>query len=480
MKQQKFDGKILIVGFGSIGQGVLPLLLRHLTVPPEKITIVTADKRGRSVAKEFGVRFMLEPLTPDNYEKVILSHIGRGDFLCNVSVDVSSTDLIKLCQEKGILYIDTVVEPWAGYYTDASLSMSERSNYALREKALALRPPARDARAGNLPITGPRPTAVVAHGANPGLVSHFVKEALLRIAKDTGEKVMEPKTREEWAALAQKLEIKVIHIAERDTQAPKKPKQMDEFVNTWSVDGFYSEGCQPSEMGWGTHEKHMPEKGRKHDFGCKAAIYLEQPGLATQVRSWTPISGPQYGWVITHNESISIADYLTVKDEGRVVYRPTVHYAYHPCDGAVLSLIETAERGGTMQNISRLISNEILPGGVDELGVLLMGHKKNALWYGSRLSIDEARALVPHNNATGLQVCAGILGAMIWAIRNPEAGIVDAEELDHHVVMEAALPYLGTMLAEYTDWTPLAQRGELFPEKLDKKDPWQFNNFLVS
>jgi homospermidine synthase len=471
LKQQKFDGKILIVGFGSIGQGVLPLLLRHFSVPPEKITIVTADKRGRSVAKAFGVHFILEPLTPDNYGRIVLSHIGRGDFLCNVSVNVSSTDLITLCQENGILYLDTVVEPWAGYYTDASLSMSERSNYALREKVLSLR---------NLPITGPRPTAVVAHGANPGLVSHFVKGALLKIAKDTDEKIKEPKTRDEWARLAQQLGIKVIHIAERDTQAPKKPKKMDEFVNTWSVDGFYSEGCQPSEMGWGTHEKHMPERGRRHDFGCKAAIYLGQPGLATQVRSWTPISGAQYGWVITHNESISIADYLTVRDGGRVVYRPTVHYAYHPCDGAVLSLLETAERGGTLQNISRLISNEILPGGVDELGVLLMGHKKNALWYGSRLSIDEARVLAPYNNATGLQVCAGILGAMIWAIRNPNAGILDADELDHHVVMEAALPYLGTMLAEYTDWTPIAHRGDLFPEKLDKKDPWQFNNFLVA
>jgi len=471
VKQQKFEGKILIVGFGSIGQGVLPLLLRHLSTPAKDITIVTADKRGRAVAKEFGVRFILEPLTPDNYEKVILSHIGRGDFLLNVSVAVSSADLIKLCQENGILYLDTVVEPWAGYYTDPALSMSERSNYALRENALKLR---------ELPIAGPRPTAVIAHGANPGLVSHFVKEALLRIAKDTGEKIAEPKTRDEWAQLAQKLGVKVIHIAERDTQAPKKPKMMDEFINTWSVDGFYSEGCQPSEMGWGTHEKHLPEKGRKHDFGCGAAIYLEQPGLATQVRSWTPISGPQYGWVITHNESISIADYLTVKNGGgRVAYRPTVHYAYHPCDGAVLSLLETAERGGTLQNISRLISGEIIPGGVDELGVLLMGHKKNALWFGSRLSIDEARALAPHNNATGLQVAAGILGALIWAIRNPTAGIVDADEIDHHTVMEAALPYLGTMLAEYTDWTPLAGRGELFPEKLDTKDPWQFKNFIV-
>ncbi len=28
----KFGGKILIVGFGSIGQGILPLILRHIGI----------------------------------------------------------------------------------------------------------------------------------------------------------------------------------------------------------------------------------------------------------------------------------------------------------------------------------------------------------------------------------------------------------------------------------------------------------------
>lgn len=471
MKKQSFKGKLLIVGFGSIGQGTLPLISRHFSIPPENITVVTADKRGRSVAKEFGARFILEPLTPDNYERIILSHIGRGDFLLNLSVGVSTVDLIKLCQKNGILYLDTVVEPWAGYYTDSSLSMSERSNYALREQALELRKDKTD---------GPRSTAVIAHGANPGLVSHFVKDALLTIAKDIGKKISIPTTREAWANLAHDLGIKVIHIAERDTQAPRKPKQMDEFINTWSVDGFYSEGSQPSEMGWGTHEKRLPEKGKKHGFGCGAAIYLEQPGLATRVRSWTPLSGPQHGWIITHNESISIADYFTLRKDGRAIYRPTVHYAYRPCDAAVLSMIETLEKNGKLQTGERLITSEILPGGVDAVGVLLMGHEKNAYWYGSKLSIDEARQLVPYNNATSLQVVAGVIGAMAWAMQNPTAGVVEAEDIDHGVVMEVARPYLGTMLGEYTEWTPIAGRGSLFPDDVNKKDPWQFENFLVS
>lgn len=471
IKKQVFKGRLLIIGFGSIGQGTLPLIFKHFRIPKNKITIVSGDSRGKAIAQKYGVKFILEPLTPDNFERIVLLHIGKGDFLLNLSVDVSCIDLIRLCQRKGILYLDTVVEPWAGYYTNPKLSMSERSNYALREKALELRKER---------VEGPRPTAVIAHGANPGMVSHFVKDALLTIAKDVGRKASIPKSREGWAKLAKDLNIKVIHIAERDTQIPKKPKQVNEFVNTWSVDGFYSEGSQPSEMGWGLHERKLPEKGRRHTFGCKAAIYLEQPGMATRVRSWTPVSGPQHAWVITHNESISIADYFTVKKGNRIAYRPTVHYAYHPCDATVLSLIETSERGGEIQKTLRLLMDEIIPGGVDAVGVLLMGHKKNAYWYGSVLSIDEARKLAPHNNATTLQVVAGVISGMVWAIQNPTSGIIEAEELDHRAIMEIARPYLGQMLGEYTDWTPLKNRGVLFPEKMYAKDPWQFENFLVS
>lgn len=471
MEKYSFGGKILIVGFGSIGQGVLPLLLRHFDVPPERMTIVTADARGEEVAQEYGVRFIIDPLLPHNYESIVRSHIGSGDFLVNVSVDVSSAALIELCQHDNILYIDTVMEPWKGFYTDPTYSLAERTNYALREEVLKLR---------ELPLKGPRPTAVLAHGANPGLVSHFVKEALLNIAADTGNSKKAPVTREEWAQLAKDLGIKVIHIAERDTQESSASKKMGEFINTWSIDGFASESLQPAEMGWGTHEKNLPTDGRTHELGCGSSIYLQQPGLETRVRSWTPLSKAQHTWLITHHESISIADYLTLKEDEKVLYRPTVYYAYHPCDGAVLSLDELAANNGVFQKDHRLIMDEILPGGFDEVGVLLMGHEKNAYWYGSRLSVDEARSLVPHNNATSLQVVASIIGAMVWAIQNPTAGIVDADEIDHHLLMDIARPYLGEVFGEYTDWNPIQGRGELFPESYDARDPWQFENFRVS
>jgi homospermidine synthase len=468
MKHVKFDGRLVMVGFGSIGQGVLPLILRHIDMPREKITIVTAAETGREIAAEYGIDFRIEPLTRENHRAVLEPLLRAGDFLLNLSVDVSSVALIALAHETGAFYLDTCIEPWAGGYTDPSLTPSQRSNYALRESALALAPQYRDG-----------PTAVLTHGANPGLVSHFVKEAILNIARDTGVDAKPPRAREDWAALAQAIGVKVIHIAERDTQTAEHPKKHGEFVNTWSIDGFVGEGSQPAELGWGTHEKHWPQDARRHAFGCDSAIFLERPGASTRVRSWTPLEGPFHGFLVTHNESISISDYYTLKQGGTVRYRPTVHYAYHPCDDAVLSLHEIAGKNWTLQANKRLLMREIVDG-IDELGVLLMGHSKGAYWYGSRLSIHEARKLVPHNNATSLQVTVSVLAGMIWAIENPRRGILEPDAMDHARVLEIARPYLGEVVGVYSDWTPLQERGRLFAEAIDQDCPWQFKNFRVA
>ena len=463
----EFPGRILIVGFGSIGQGILPLILRHVGVPPERVSIVTADERGRAVAAEFGVKLICETLTRQSFRRVLNPLLGRGDFLLNVSVDVASTALIKLCWEKGAMYLDTCIEPWPGGYTDPTVPAARRTNYALREEALALRP-------GNARA----PTAVLTHGANPGLVSHLVKQALLNIATDTAAEAGNPQSRADWGDLARRLGVKVIHIAERDTQVSHVPKEPNEFVNTWSVDGFVSEGSQPAELGWGTHERNFPRDGKRHDFGCMCAIYLMQPGASTRVRTWTPLAGHFHGFCITHGESISIADYYTVRDGAQAVYRPTVHYAYHPCDAAIVSLHEFAGRNWQLQEKKRILMDDI-DTGIDELGVLLAGHKNNAYWFGSQLSIDAARKLAPHNSATSLQVTVACLAGMVWAIENPNCGVTEPDEMDFRRNLEICMPYLGNVVGQYTDWTPLHERDRLFPEDIDKSDPWQFKNVRV-
>jgi homospermidine synthase len=468
----RIDGPIVMIGFGSIGKGTLPLIERHFDYDKSRFIVIDPDDSDRRLIDERGLAFLHLAITRENYREVLTKYltIGGGQGFCvNLSVDTSSLAIMEHCREIGALYIDTVVEPWPGFYFDKSLGPETRSNYALRETVLE----ARRRKPGG-------PTAVSCCGANPGMVSWFVKQALINLSADLGDKGGELKTREEWGRLAQRLGVKGIHIAERDTQRAKSPKPRNVFVNTWSVEGFLSEGMQPAELGWGTHERWAPSNAGAHKTGCGAAIYLNQPGADTRVRSWTPTALGQYGFLVTHNESISIADYLTLSDAGgAAVYRPTCHYAYHPCDDAVLSLHELFGRAGVVQDEHHILGEKEILDGIDELGVLLYGHQRGAYWYGSQLSVEETREIAPYQNATGLQVTSAVLAGMVWALENPMAGIVEADEMDHRRCLEVQLPYLGPVIGVYTDWTPLKDRPGLFPEDIDPADPWQFRNVLV-
>ncbi|MFO1144011.1 MAG: saccharopine dehydrogenase NADP-binding domain-containing protein [Amaricoccus sp.] len=465
----RIDGPVVMIGFGSIGQGTLPLIERHFTYDPHQVTVVEPSDQHRTFLEQRGVRFVHSEVTRDNYGALLtdLFPDNRG-FCVNLSVDTSSLDLMRFARALGVPYIDTVVEPWAGHYFDLALPPADRTNYALREALLA----EKRANPGG-------PTAVSCCGANPGMVSWLLKEALLRLAADTAHAVAVPKDRPGWARLMQSLGVKGVHVAERDTQAGRDAKPLHTFVNTWSVDGFVSESFQPAELGWGTHERWFPPNGHRHAQGCKAAIYLDTPGLLTKVHTWTPEAGPQYGFLVTHNEAISIADYFTIGEGDTPTYRPTCHYAYHPCGQAVLSLHEMLGMGKVQERQKILDENEIL-WGEDALGVLLYGHDRNALWYGSRLSIEETRALAPFQNATGLQVTSAVIAGMAWALRNPGAGIVETEEMDHAFCLDVQRPYLGRIEGHYTDWTPIATRWPQFAEEIDESDPWQFQNVLAT
>jgi homospermidine synthase len=470
----EISGPLVMIGFGSIGRGTLPLIERHFKFDTARVVVIDPNDENRKLLDDRGIAFVQEAVTRENYKELLTPLLTRGGgqgFCVNLSVDTSSLDIMKLCRKLGVLYIDTVVEPWAGFYLDADADNAARTNYALRETV------ARE-KAKHPGGT----TAVSCCGANPGMVSWFVKKALVDLANELQPGFDEPaaSNRHGWAKLMKKIGVKGIHIAERDTQRAKKPKPMNVFWNTWSVEGFIAEGLQPAELGWGTHEKWTPKNARKQKHGPGTAIYLEQPGANTRVRSWCPTPGPQYGFLVTHNESISIAEFFTLRDrKGELRYRPTCHYAYHPSNDALLSLDEMFGAAGKPQPVQHVLEENELIDGIDELGVLLYGHPRNAYWYGSQLSLEEARKLAPYQNATGLQVSSAVLAGMVWALENPEAGIVETDEMDYRRCLDVQLPYLGPVRGYYTDWTPLEGRPGFFAEDLDSSDPWQFRNVLV-
>lgn len=470
----EITGPLIMIGFGSIGRGTLPLIERHFKFDKSKMVVLDPSTRNQHLLDERGIRFIQRAITKENYREVLgelLKDSEGQPFIVNLSVDTGSLDLIRLSREYGALYIDTVVEPWLGFYFDDKADNAARTNYALRE---TVRTERRKNPGG--------PTAVSCCGANPGMVSWFVKKALIDLATKLKLNIDEPAADDRlgWAKLMKKVGVKGIHIAERDTQRAVKPKPFNEFWNTWSVEGFIAEGLQPAELGWGSHEKWKPKNARKQKKGNKAAIFLEQPGGNTRIRSWCPTLGAQYGLLVTHNEAISIADFFTVRNKkGKLDYRPTCNYAYHPCNDAILSLDEMFGAGGKAQPIQRVLDESEILDGMDELGVLLYGHEKNAYWFGTHLSIEQARKLAPYQNATGLQVSSAVLAGMVWALENPQSGIVETDEMDYRRCLEVQSPYLGLIKGHYTGWTPLEGRGTLFDEDVDRSDPWQFRNILV-
>jgi len=460
----RLDGKIVMIGCGSIGQAALPLLPKHIETR-DGITVLAADERGRGIAGAQGARFIHCHLKPGSFHRDLRRHVAAGDLLLNLSVDVSSLDLVEWCAEHGVTYVDTSIEPWPGVFDNPMLSVRERTNHQTRERMLRL----------GRRLGPASPTAVVDHGANPGMVSHFVKHALLDLAATVnGRPSPRPDSQEDWARLASDLGVTLIQVSERDTQAAERPKRPNEFVNTWSIDGFVDELMQPAELSLGTSEPKKPYGALWHRRGS-GSIYLRRPGGATFARSWLPSTGGFQGLLMTHDEVFSIADHLSVRDGRGFAYRPTVMFVYHPCDDAMLSALELEGRGWQMQPSRRVLTSELVTG-VDELGVLLAGHARNAYWFGSQLSIEEARRHVQHANATTLQVAAGALAASVWAIRNPGRGVQEADDLDYAQCLSIAAPYLGRLVGAYTDWTPLQGRGELFDEELDPAQPWQLRN----
>ena len=464
---------MLMVGFGTIGQCLLPMLVETLAIAPARVHVLDGDDHEDAVRgwTARGATYSVRRIERHNLGEVLEGLAGRGDVLVNVTVGVDSVELADWCQHFGVAYVDSSIEPWDDVAWDADQPMRERTEYAYHQVS-------RRYAATRWKKDGP--SAVFCHGANPGLVSHFAKAALCDLADALGLDFDAPSDAGGWAALAERTGTRVIHISERDTQVSNEPKRPGEFVNTWSVPGFLEEASMPVEIGWGTHEKALPPGGLQHPSGPRNAIYIPRAAARAWIRSWVPLGGAIDGIAIPHSESVTLSDYLTRRDEdGTPAYRPTVVFSYLPCDGALASLHESVMRDWQAPESERILNHDIVEGR-DELGVLLLGHRLGGWWYGSQLDIHEARRLVPGNNPTAIQVAAGILAALLWIIDNPNRGYLEPEALPHDHVLAVARPYLGPMVSAPTDWTPLERRQSYFEEPgLDPEDPWQFTNFFL-
>ena len=458
-----FNKKILIIGYGSVGQAILPLVLKHITTDPKLVTVIEKDNHGQIFRKRNagnGVKYVRKEILRNNLSSTLKQYTEEGGFIIDVSLNIAADAIIEWCLQNNRMYVNTSLERWGDRQDEVIPKLADRTLYNTHKHIREV--------ASKYPGAA---TVVATGGANPGLVTYLAKSALLKMADRAGRKIETPKSKEEWAQLAKKLGVEVIQIAERDTQIIDKPKMKDEFTNSWSCEGFWAEGRAPSEMGYGTHEPPELEGGTIQGH----TAFLHQPGLTVLCKSWVPNGGPFNGFLVQHSEAITLSKFLETED-GK--YRPTVYYCYQPTDAAIASVHEMRGKELDMQSKLRIIKDEIISG-MDELGVLLITKSGKSYWHGSQLDIKEARKLIPGENATSLQVVASILGEMMWAIQNPRMGYVEPEKIPHDFVLEHAMPYLGPVPFVETDWRPEEDKNSLYERKFDKKRPNALSNFRV-
>jgi homospermidine synthase len=236
-----FPKRVLFLGYGAVAQCALPIFLKHFRVPPANITVLDLADRSETLTPwtAQGVRFFQRQIGPDNLGAELAQRLSPGDLLVDLAWNIDCCEILAWCHEHGVLYVNTSVEVWDPYTGATNRHPTERTLYwrhlNVRRMAAGWREPG--------------PTAVLEHGANPGLISHWTKQALLDIAERTlddqkatgatAEKIRQLAQDRAFNRLAMELGVKVIHCSERDTQITDRPKQVDEFVNTWSIEGLH-------------------------------------------------------------------------------------------------------------------------------------------------------------------------------------------------------------------------------------------------
>ena len=308
----EFSKKILFVGYGAVAECTLPILFKHINVPPRNVTVIDFESKEEKLREwtAKGVHFIRDKVTEENMTTLLAKHLSAGDILIDLAWNIDACEILQWCHDHGVRYINTSVEVWDPY-AGGKMHPTERTLYWRHMNVRRMTAKWKEK----------GPTAVIEHGANPGLISHFVKQGLIDIANTLiGEKKAKGKkaavleghiASRSFNHLAMELGVKVIHCSERDTQITDVPKQIDEFVNTWSIEGFREEGTTTAELGWGTHEKTLPKYGFRHKEGPKNQICIARMGMNTWVRSWVP-NYTILGMVVRHGEAFTISDKLTV------------------------------------------------------------------------------------------------------------------------------------------------------------------------
>lgn len=474
-----FSGRIYMIGKGAVGTCLLYMIMKIFKIKANQITIIDVRDIISELPKEYlddGLVFVNQLVEIDNYQE-IFRDVKPNDLIIDCSVDISTTDMMKLCQEKECIYINSSIETWDHRIETDPVKFSVYARYSeLLDYSDSLG-------------SSKRFNAITGCGMNPGTVSIWVKAGLDKINDKYKYSF------NSYGELAQKLGVRTVHISEVDTQRTNAPKERDEYCNTWSTDaeGFYEEALAPIELSWGTHEKTMPEDVALY-MDKKRYMVINKLCVNQFAQSYCPISKNFLGMLIRHEENFTIGETLTVMKDGICVYKPSVYYVYQPCDNTMASLHELKSKNYHYQTNYRLLTSEIIDG-QDEIGLTFFLENGDIYWIGSLLDIDEAREIYNHEmddriNATLVQVVAGYISGIFYLLElmkeKKYLGVLSAEDIPHRGLVHKMRGFYGDFgMMKVRDWDYCRKNRDSKFLKTERIEPkiskceWRYEDFIL-
>lgn len=484
----KFDGRIMQFGFGAVGKSFYEKLPKEIKFNENKYFVITRNKFEFDAYVNLGgmvSNFIVSEVTRENFRQVFEPYLDSGDLLIDFADTVGTRDILDWCAKKNIMYINTGEADWPDNWY--SIFEENELKNALKEKH------------GKSTTTNRYPI-VLQHGNNPGLVSHFVKSAIEYIVNTQFKKDKQLKElikKGKFNEAAQVLGIKMIHVNDIDLQEVKGEYSDSILFSTWCTDSFWFEMLSEATANVGTHERIDFENECNFVDSEKGFLEFKQLAAQRKCRTYYP-NGVFEGFLIPHEETITIAKSLEVKENGNVIYRPTVMFLYSPCTYAsnYFSKAKVNEypepdltkpldcenengrtiiRGYVYPENFEILYQEKIASGTEYVGVLLMGENFEPVWVGNRV---ESAFLYKDKKSSYWQtptitpVAMSALAAVCWMLKNKEkGGIYFPDDIeDYKYILKIAEKYISKTIYQTFSKENLAKTLKIDFGNLQMKD----------
>ena len=427
----EFKNRIVQFGFGAVGKSFFEKVSQEIEFDKDKYFVISRDKLEYTFFLELGGKlgnFIVADINRKNFKKIFSNYLKEGDLLIDFADSVGTRDFVEWCAINNIMYLNTGETDWDDNWYNIFEENLKKN--ALRENLK------QNSNVNKYPI-------VLHHGNNPGLVSHFVKAGLEYIVKKQFENnkdlnmLLEEK---QFNELAKKLELKEIHVNDNDYQEVKDKFDKNKLFSTWSVDSFFFEMLSEATVNIGTNEKVDNEEEYKRLDIENGFLEFKDIAIDKKGKTYYP-KGKFEGFIVPHEETITIAQSLEVKKGVETIYRPTVMFIYSPCDFAVqylkcsrvhLDIAKLQEndnkniiRGFQYPRQTEILYKEQIKKGTEYVGVLLLGSKFDPVWVGNRIKkkfLYKDKKTSFWQTPTITPVAMSALSAVCWMIENKDKG----------------------------------------------------------